>query len=80
MSLEWLNAVAVIVLGGVLVAAVAGVVLMYRQVGELRVALVHIAETLEQMTAQTAAERREAREDNARIHLRIDDLVKRPSV
>jgi len=79
MSLEMLNAVAVIVLGGLLLSAVTGVVLMYRQIGELRVALQHLTETLESMAAINARERLETREDNARIHLRIDDLVKRQS-
>ena len=77
MSLEMLNALAVVVLGGLLLSAVTGVVLMYRQMGELRATLDHLSRTLQDLTEANTIERREMREDTARIHLRIDDLVKR---
>lgn len=73
-----LSAIFVAVLAGLLIAAVAGVILMYRQVGQLHTAINGLAKALDAMDEGNTATRRETREDIARIHLRIDDLVKRP--
>lgn len=77
MNIEAWNTIVTIVLGGVLVAAIAGIALMYRQVGELRVTLVNLTTAVAAMTEANVVARREQREDNATIHRRIDDLARR---
>jgi hypothetical protein len=71
------DSIAAVVLGGLLISAVTGNILMYRQVGELRVGVLHLAQALEALAATNVEARRVLRDDNAAIHLRIDDLVKR---
>ena len=79
MSPDVLSMIFVTVLAGLLIAAVTGVVIMYRQVGQLHIAIINLTDTLGTLRDAVSDDRRETHEDIARIHLRIDDLVKRPT-
>jgi len=56
------------------VAAISGLILMYRQVGELKVELGHLSRAIEAMTAAARDERAAARDEIRRLHDRIDTI------
>jgi hypothetical protein len=56
------------------VAAVSGLILMYRQVGELKVELNHLSRAIEDMTQAARDERAASRDEIRRLHERIDSL------
>ena len=61
----------VAVFAGVMIAAISGVIVMFRQVGQLHTAIVGLTKVID-------GYRQETRDDFARVHQRIDDLGQRP--
>lgn len=69
-----MSAVFAMVLGGLLLAVITGGVLMYRQVGELKIAMEGLTGSLDDLASASETWRKEGREDRERLHRRIDDL------
>jgi len=66
----------VVVFGGIAVAATRANVLMYRQIGELRIEVAHLANAISKMTDSARDERAAYREDHEVIHRRIDNIIR----
>lgn len=79
MTPDVFNGLFILILGGLSLSAITGNVMMYRQIGELRVELRHLAVTLEKVAVSASDERREAREDHIVINARIDMLQAVPT-
>ena len=56
------------------VASISGLILMYRQVGELKVELGHLSRAIEDMTQAARDERAASRDEIRRLHDRIDTI------
>lgn len=71
---EWMTGLFVVVLGGVIVSAIAGNLMMYRQVGELKEAVEGLKDMLKAMSEDQDGYRQEVRAEQRVLHKRIDRL------
>jgi outer membrane murein-binding lipoprotein Lpp len=62
------------IVSGLCIVAISGAVLMYRQIGELKAELRHLARAIEILARDAREERTASREETHRLHERIDTL------
>ncbi len=76
MSVEAVMTIIAGALSTLCIAAICGLVLMYRQVGQLQISVEHFGRALEDFAQEQKDDRGEARADRATIHRRIDELTR----
>lgn len=76
MGMEWLTSVMAIILGTLTASATIGGVLMYRQLGELRIELRHLAEALERISVAATDDRMAFTQGHEALHNRMAAIEK----
>jgi len=71
---DWLLGALVALLSGIMLAAIGGNVMMYRQIGQLDIAIQVLTRSLENLTRTVADDFRESRRVHGELHARIDEI------